>query len=175
MCTFPLWDLYTQQISRLILNKHNSYMYYLCCSIVQSCLTLCNPMKCSTPDLCVPHHLPKFAQVHVHCIDDTIQPSHPPTPFSPSAFNLSKHQRLFQWVNCSNQMTKILEFQLQLQSYQKGFKADFPQDWPVWVPCLSEGLSGVFSRTTTWTHQFFDASPSLWSSSHNHTWPWGRP
>ena len=37
----------------------------------------------------VPHHLPKFAQLHVHCISDAIQPSHPLTPFSPSALNLS--------------------------------------------------------------------------------------
>ena len=60
---------------------------------------------------------------------------HPLTPFSPPAFNLSQHQRLFQWVNCSNQMTKTLEFQLQLQSYQQVFRVDFPQDWPVWFPC----------------------------------------
>ena len=46
-----------------------------CCSVTQSCLTLCNPTDCSTPGLSVPHHLPKFAQVHVHCISDAIQPS----------------------------------------------------------------------------------------------------
>ena len=43
-----------------------------------------------------PHQLPKFAQVHVHCISDAIQPSHPLTPFFPSALNLSKNQGLFQ-------------------------------------------------------------------------------
>ena len=51
----------------------------------------------------------QFAQVHVHCISDAIQPSHPLTPSSPSALNLSQHQGLFQWVICSHQMTKILE------------------------------------------------------------------
>ena len=69
------------------------------------------------PGLPVPHHFLKFTQVHVHCIGDAIQPSHPLMPSSP-AFNLSQHQRLFQWVGCSHQMTKILELQLQHQSFQ---------------------------------------------------------
>ena len=61
---------------------------YLCCSVSQSCLTLCNSMDCSTPGLPVPHHLPEFAQVHVHCINDVIQPSHPlmPSFFLPLIF-----------------------------------------------------------------------------------------
>ena len=79
-----------------------------CCSVTQSCLTLCDPIGCSTPGLLVPHHLPKSAQVHVHCIGDVILPSHPLMPFSPSTLNLSQHQGLFQWVNCSHQMTKML-------------------------------------------------------------------
>ena len=66
-----------------------------CCSVAQSCLTLCNPMDCSTPGLSVFHHLPKFAQVHVHCISDVIQPSHPLMPSS-SARSLSQHHGLFQ-------------------------------------------------------------------------------
>ena len=67
-----------------------------CCSVVQSCLTLCNPMDCSMPSLLVPHHLLEFAQVHVCCISDVVQPSHPLMPSSPSALNLSQHQELFQ-------------------------------------------------------------------------------
>ena len=81
-----------------------------CCSVAQACPTLCNPMDCSTPGLSVPHYLLKFAQVHVHRIDGAIQPSHPLTPSSPSALNLSQHQGLFQRVICLHQMTKILEF-----------------------------------------------------------------
>ena len=84
-----------------------------CCSVTQACPTLCNPMDCSTPVLSVPHHLPRFAQVHVHCIHDAVQISHPLTPSSPSALNLSQHQGLFQRVFYSHQMTKILELQLQ--------------------------------------------------------------
>ena len=60
-------------------------------------------MDCSMPGLSVPHHLPKFAQVHVHCISDAIpplMPSHPLRPSSPSAVNLFQHQGLFQSVSC---------------------------------------------------------------------------
>ena len=56
-------------------------------------------MNCSMPGLPVPHHLPEFAQVHVHWISDVIQPSHLLLPSS-SAPNLSQHQGLFQWVGC---------------------------------------------------------------------------
>ena len=87
-----------------------------CCSVAQSCPMLCNPMDWSIPGLSVPHHLLRFAQVHVHCIGDAIQPSHPLMPSSPSALNLSQYQGLFQRVSCLHQMTKILEFQLQHQS-----------------------------------------------------------
>ena len=71
-----------------------------CCSVTLSGLTLCSPMDCSTLGLTVPHHLLKFAQVHVPCISDAIQPSHPLAPSSPSSLNLSQHQRLFQRVGC---------------------------------------------------------------------------
>ena len=56
-------------------------------------------MDCSMPGFPVLHYLLKFAQIHVHCISDAIQPSHPLLPSSPSAFNLSQHQGLFQWVD----------------------------------------------------------------------------
>ena len=72
---------------------------WFCCSVAQSCPTLCGPMDCSMPDLPILHHLLEFAQIHIHCIGDAIQPSHPLTPSS-SALNLSQHQRLFQSVGC---------------------------------------------------------------------------
>ena len=64
-----------------------------CCSVAQVCLTLGDRMDCSTPGLSDPHHLPKFARVHVHCIGDAIQPSHPLMPSSP-VFSLSQHEGL---------------------------------------------------------------------------------
>ena len=107
------------------------YTLKCCCSVAQLCPTLCNRMDCSVPGLPVPHHLSKFAQVHVHFIDDTIQPSHPLMPSS-SALNLSQHQGLFQWVGCLHQVTKILELQLQHQSFQWVFRVDFLWDQLVW-------------------------------------------
>ena len=82
----------------------------------------CDLMDYSTPDLPAPHHLPEFAQVHTHCISDAIQPSHPLMPSSLPALNLSWYQGLFQWVGCSHQVTKILEFHLQHQSFQWVFR-----------------------------------------------------
>ena len=58
--------------------------------IIQSFLTFCDPMECSTPGLPVPHHLLKFAQFHVHCIGDAIQPFHPLMPSSLSGLYLSQ-------------------------------------------------------------------------------------
>ena len=81
-------------------------------SVAQSCLTLCNPMNCSTPGLPVHHQLPEFTQTHVHRVGDAIQPSHPLSSPSPPAPNPSQHQGLFQWVNSSHELAKVLEFQL---------------------------------------------------------------
>ena len=82
---------------------------------LQSCLTLCDPMACST---CLPvhHQLPEFTQTHVQWVGDAIQPCHPLSSPSPPAPNPS--QGLFQWVSSSHQMAKVLEFQLQHQSFQ---------------------------------------------------------
>ena len=71
-----------------------------CCSLVQSCLTLCDLMTCSTPGFPVLHHVPEFTQTRIHWFSDAIQPSHPLSIPSP-AFNLSQHQCLFQWVSSS--------------------------------------------------------------------------
>ena len=69
--------------------------------------------------------LPEFTQTHVHRVSDAIQPSHPLSSPSPPAFNLSQHQGLFQWVSSSHQVAKVLEFQLQHQSFQWIFRTDF--------------------------------------------------
>ena len=61
-------------------------------SDIQSCLTLCNPMDCSTPGFPVHHQLLKLAESHVHRVSDAIQPSHPQSSPSPPAFNLSQYQ-----------------------------------------------------------------------------------
>ena len=70
-----------------------SHTIQFCSVQSQSCPTFCDPMDCSTPGLPVHHQLPEFTQVHV---GDAIQPSHPLSPSSPPALNLSQHQGLFQ-------------------------------------------------------------------------------
>ena len=81
-------------------------------SVAQPCPTLCDPMNCSRPSLPVHHHLPEFTQIHVHRVRDAIQPSHPLSSPSPPVPNLSQHQSLFQWVNSSHEVAKVLELQL---------------------------------------------------------------
>ena len=82
-----------------------------CCSVTMS--DSCDPMDCSTPGSSVLHCLPEFEQIHVHWVNDVIQPSYPLSSPSPPAFNLSQHQGLFQWVGSSR------------QSWQWIFRVDF--------------------------------------------------
>ena len=91
----------------------------------QSCLLLCKPMDCSTPGFPVHHQLPELSQTHVHWFGNAIQPTHPLSSPSPPDFNHSQHQGLFQWVSSSCQVDRILELQLQHQSFQWIFRIDF--------------------------------------------------
>ena len=81
------------------------------CSVTQLCLTygcsLCDPMDCHTPGFPVLHYLLEFAQTHVHWVGDAIQPSHPLSPPSPLALNLSQHHSLSQWVSSSHQVVNF--------------------------------------------------------------------
>ena len=81
-------------------------------SVAQSCPTLHNPMNRSTPGLPVHHQLPEFTQTPVYRVSDAIQPSHPLSSPSPPAPTPSQHQSLFQSVNSSHEVAKVLEFQL---------------------------------------------------------------
>ena len=92
-------------------------------SVIQLCPTLCNPMDCSMPGLLVHHQLPEFTQTHVHWVSDAIQP-YGPLASSPPAFYLSQYQDFFQWNGSSHQVAKVLEFQLQHQSFQWTLRTD---------------------------------------------------
>ena len=97
----------------------------------------CDPMDYSMPGFPVHHQLPELTQIHVHQVSDAIQSFHPlssPSP-SPSLFNLSQHQGLFQRVSSSHQVAKVLKFQVQHQSFQWTFRTDFLQDSLVWSTC----------------------------------------
>ena len=104
------------------------------CSVARSCLTLCDPMNCSTPGFPVLHYVPDFAQTLVHWVGDATQPAHPLSSPSP-VVSLSQHQGLFQLVRSSHQVAKVLEFQLQHQSFQWIFRTHFLLDGLVGSPC----------------------------------------
>ena len=145
------------------LNVCLGILFRFCCSVTKSCLTLCDPMDCSMPGLPVPHHLPEFAQVHVQCISDAIQPSHPLTPSSP-ALNLSPHQSCLSVSG--NQNTGA-----------SASASVLPMSIQGWVPIrltdlislLSKRLSRVLSNTPFQKHQFLNSQPSLCSNCHIHT------
>ena len=91
----------------------------------QLCQTHCDPVDCSLPGFPVHRQPLELAQTHVYPVSDAIQPSHPLSSPSPPAFNLSQHRSLFKWVGSLYQVAKVLEFQLQHQSFQWIFRTDF--------------------------------------------------
>jgi len=98
-------------------------------------------MDCSSPGFPDLHYRLEFIQTHVHWVSDAIQPSHPLSPPSPPAVNLSQHQGLFQWVGSSHPVAKILELQLQHQSFQWICRADCLLDWTSLVAQMVKRLS----------------------------------
>ena len=133
-------------------------------SVAQWCLTLCDPMNCSTPGLPVCHQLLEFTQTHVHWVGDAIQPSHPLSSPFPPAPNPSQHQRLFQWVNSSHEVAKVLEFQLPHHSVQTTPKADLLQNGLVGSPCNPRD-----SQESSPTPQFKSINSSVLSFLHSPT------
>ena len=147
---------------------------YTYLSSVQSCLTLCDPMDCSTPAFPVHHQFPELAQTHVHWVGDAMQPSHPLLYPSPSA-SIFLSIRVFsnesvlhiRWpeywsfsfsISPSNEYSGLISFRMD------------------WLDLLkSKGHSRVFSNTTVQKHQFFSAQLSLWFNSHIHTWLLEKP
>ena len=118
---------------------HENMLYIIVYSLLLSSRSVVSdslwPMDCSTPGFPVPHHLPEFAQNHVHWVSDAIQPSRPLSPPSP-ALNLFQHQDLFQWVSSSHKVAKVLE--LWHQCFQWIFRVDFLYDWLIWSCCSRE-------------------------------------
>ena len=116
LCQEGIFELRLKE-SDIIIHLSPSF-HSCCCSVVKLYVTLCDPMDCSSPDFPPLHYLSEFPQTDVHRIGDAIQPSHPLSSPSPPAFNLSQHQGLFKCVSCLHQVAKVLEFQLQHQSFQ---------------------------------------------------------
>jgi len=122
------WDADYREKSRFGEWQSNQYCAFSSVqfsSVAQSCPTLCNTMNRSTLGLPVHYQLPEFTQTHNHWVGDAIQPSHPlPSP-SPPAINLSQHWGIYKGVSSSHQVAKVLEFQLQHQSFQWTCRTDF--------------------------------------------------
>ena len=133
-CLPNLGSNITSMKATLIISFHsrNHTLNLLCLnslqfSSVQSqrCLNLYETMNCSTPAFPVNHQLPEFAQTYVYWVSEASQPSHYLLSPSPPTFNLSQHQGLFKWVSSLHQVVKVLEFQLQHQSFQWMLRTDF--------------------------------------------------
>ena len=110
--------IYIYTYTHIYIYTHTHTHTSIFSSVAQSCPTLCDPMNYSTPSLQVHHQLPELTQIHVHQVGNAIQLSHPLSSPSPPAPNPSQHQGFFQWVNSSHEVAKVLEFQLQHQSFQ---------------------------------------------------------
>ena len=121
------------------------------------------PVHHQLPEFTQTHQIPEFTQTHIHRVGDAIQPSHPLSSPSPPAPNPSQHQTLFQWVNSSHEVAKVLEFQLEHHSFQKNPRADL----------LQNGLVGSCgprdSQESSPTPQFNSISSSALSFLHSLT------
>ena len=133
-------------------------------SVNHSCLTLCQPMDCSTPGLPVHHQFLELSQAYVRRDGDAIQPSHPLLSPSPLTFNLCQHQGLFQRVS-SHQVTKVLELQHKSSEYSEliSFKTD-------WFDLLAvQGTLNNLLQHHSSKASVLRRSAFLWSSTHIHT------
>ena len=136
--------------SRLLVSLSSTF--FLCCSVAQSCLILCNSMDCSMPCFPVLHYLLEFAQTRVLWVNDAIWASHPQSPPSPPALNLSQHQNFFpnEWTLCTRWPKYwIFSFSISPSNEYSGrifFRIDCFDLLAV------QGISRVFSSTTVWKH-----------------------
>ena len=145
----------------MILNIH-TFLDNCCCSVAKSCLTLHNHVDCSMPSLPVPHHLPEFAQVHIHCVGDII--------------HISSSVILFSCLQSFPASVSFLKSQLFASGGQSiaasGSASVLPKSIQGWLPLVNwlvwscfprdsqETLKALLSSTTVWKHQFFSTLPS---------------
>ena len=111
-------------------------------------------MDCSMPGFTVLHHLPEFAQAHVHWVDDAIQSSHPLSPSSPFALSLSRNQGLFQWVDSLHHESESVSRSVVSDSLETP-----------WTITRQAPLSMGFSRQGKWAAIAF---------SRGYSWPRDR-
>ena len=139
--------------------EQTSVLWSCCCSVAQSCQTPCESMDYSMPGLPVLHYLPKFAEIHVHWVDDSIQPSSAasfsscPQPFSASG-SFPKSQLFTSGEESIKALASASVLLMNIQGW-------FPLGLIGWISLLSKGLSRVFSATIVRKEQFFSAQLSL--------------
>ena len=158
-------------------------IFCCCCSVTQSCTTLCDLMDCSTPGFPVLHHLPELAQTHVHRVSDATQPSCPLSSPSPPACNPSQHQGLFEsvlrirgpkyWsfsfsfsINPSNEYSGLVSFRIDWFDFltvQESFPA------PLLKSISSSALSLLYITLISvhdhWKNHSFDYTDLCWQSN----------
>ena len=145
------------------------YLNPLISSVTHLCLTLCDPMDCSTPSFPVHHQLPEFTQTHVHWVSAAIQPSHPLSSPSTPALNLSR-SRSSQTSQVFASGGQSIGASASTRVLPMNTQDWFPLGWTGWFSLQSKRLSRIFSNTTVQNHQCFSAQLSLSSTSHIHTW-----
>ena len=146
----------------------------ICCfSVTKSSLTLCDPVNCSIPCFPVLHYLPEFAQTHAHRVDDANQSFNPLCPLLLlSIFPSMRSFPISHFFPSDGQSIGALASAWALPMNI--------QDWFLLgltglISLLSKGRSRVFSSTTIWKYRIFGTQPSLWCTSHIHTWLLERP
>ena len=137
-----------------------------CCPVAQSYLIVCDPMHASLP---CPSLSPRVCSNSCPLSEwchPAISSSAAPSPAS----NLSHHQGVFEWVSSLHQVAKVLELQLQHQSFRWIFRLDFLFDWLIGSPCNPRDSQDSSLSITIRKHQFFGAQPSFWSNSQIYMW-----
>ena len=148
--------------------SQRSSAQHCCCSVIQSCPTLCDSMDCNMPGFPVLHYFPELAQTNIHWVHNAIQPSHPlsslhlPLIFpSIRVFSIESALRI-RWP-------KYWSFSFNISPSNKySGLISFRKSGLISLHC--KGLSSVFSNTTVQRHQFFGAQLSLKSNFHIRTW-----
>ena len=138
---------------------------------VQSCPTLCDPMDCSTPGFPELPELANSCPLSWWChpsISSSVFPFSSCLQSFPESGSFPMSQFFTSGGQSIGDSASVSVLPMNIQDW-------FPLGWTGWISLLSKILSRVFSNTTVQKHQFFGALPSLWSSSHSHTWLLEKP
>ena len=170
-----VWSLVREQVPCAMWRGLRIFLKSGCCSVSQSFSTPRNPVDCNTPCFPVLHYLLEFAQTHVHWVSDAIQPSHPLSPSSPPAFDLSQHQGLFPNESALHiRWPKYWSFSFSISPSNEYSGLIFLRIDRFDLLAVQGTLKSLLQHHSS-KHQFFCAQFSLWSNSYINTWPQEKP